>query len=344
MPSSKRPAPEQIWSVAVAMPEHLRQQFFAPGSWERLTQCADTWVIADHADILSEPRLERLAATDALITGWGTQLVSTQVLARMPRLRAVVHTGGSVRKIVAPEAYRHGIRVSSQAVNNAVPVAEYTLAMIILALKGVPTAARTYLASRSRPDVYRQMAGVGVYRRTVGIVGASRVGRRVIHLLRSLDVDVVVYDPYLDAAAAVELGVRIVSLVDLASCSDVVSIHAPALPETHAMIDADFLAAMRDDATIINTARGIVIDEAALVDEVSRGRIHAVLDVTYPEVPHPSSPLWTMPNVVLTPHVAGALGVELQRLGDSAIEEVWRLTVGESLRHEVFPDQLGAMA
>ena len=331
-------------TVAVAMPGHLREQFFAPSSWEGLARWADIWLLDERVDSLSPPVRRRLADTEILVTGWGTQLVDGAVLDCAPSLRAVIHTGGSVRKIVTPEVYQRGVRVSSQVVNNAIPVAEYTLAMVILALKGVLQSAHAYGTARTSQDVYRLMANHGSYRRTVGIVGASRVGRRVIMLLKALDVDVVVYDPFLDEGDAQVLGVRVVALAELARSSDIVSIHAPSLPETHAMINADFLAQMRDGATIINTARGSLVDEEALISELARGRLHAVLDVTDPEVPAQSSPLWSLPNVLLTPHVAGALGVELQRLGDAAIEEVRRVAAGEPMRYEVTLDSLGMMA
>src|SRR5205823_13361354 len=135
-------------------------------------------------------------------------------------------------------------------------------------------------------------------------------GRRVIALLRPFDFDVVVSDPSLDQAQARELGVQLAELDDLLRASHIVSLHAPSLPSTHQLIDRRRLGLMRDGATLINTARGALVDQAALSDELVAGRINAVLDVTEPWVLPADSPLCSLPNVVLTPHIAGALGVE----------------------------------
>jgi phosphoglycerate dehydrogenase-like enzyme len=157
----------------------------------------------------------------------------------------------------------------------------------------------------------------------------------VIDLLRPFDVHVVIHDPYLSDTAAAELGVERADLHTVLSTSDVVTLHAPLLPETRGMIGAPELAALRDGVTFINTARGALIDQDALVSELCSGRIRAVIDVTDPEVPAPDSPLWDLDNVVLTPHVAGSRGLELHRIGERAVAEVGRLAHGEPLAYEV---------
>jgi phosphoglycerate dehydrogenase-like enzyme len=117
--------------------------------------------------------------------------------------------------------------------------------------------------------------------------------------------------------------------------SDVDTLHAPALPETHYLLDARRLALLRDGAVLVNTARGALVDPEALVRELVAGRIDAVLDVTEPEVLPPDSPLYELPNVFLTPHVAGALGSERARLVELALDEIARFVRGEPLQHEV---------
>jgi phosphoglycerate dehydrogenase-like enzyme len=193
-------------------------------------------------------------------------------------------------------------------------------------------------------DLLAEFPTVGNFGKTVGIVGASRIGRRVIELLRPFQLDVLVSDPYLDADAARRLGVDRRELDELLAASDVVSLHAPALPSTRHMIDARRLALLRDGATLINTARGSLVDQDALVAELASGRIDAVLDVTEPEVLPPDSPLYELPNVVLTPHIAGALGVELRRLGDAAIDEIERYAAGEPFAHQVTAGDLDRIA
>ncbi len=250
-----------------------------------------------------------LASAEILITGWGCPLVDASVLAVSPHLRLVAHAAGSVRGIVTDDVFKAGIQVTHAAAANALPVAEYTLAMIILANKKVLKFQQLYAASHDTGEVARLAAEpVGNFRKTVGIVGASRIGRRVIELLRPFDMHVLLYDPYVSAAEAAALNVEATELDDLLARSDVVSLHAPSLPQTAGMLDRRRLALMRDGTTLINTARGALVEHEAMEAELVSGRLHAIIDVTDPEVLPASSPLYTLDNVLLTPHVAGRYG------------------------------------
>lgn len=229
---------------------------------------------------------------------------------------------------ITDACWERGIAVTSAAGANALPVAEFTLAAILFANKRVLHSADRYRALRTEHDWLAEFDGTGNYRRTVGIIGASRIGRRVIELLRPFDLDVLLYDPYVDVTEAARLGVRLTSLDELCASSSVVSVHAPQLPETHHLIGAAQLSAMATGTTLINTARGSLIDEGALLPELTSGRLHAVLDVTEPELPPAHSPLYELPNVLLTPHVAGSLGNELHRMADEALDELERYAAG----------------
>jgi phosphoglycerate dehydrogenase-like enzyme len=166
----------------------------------------------------------------------------------------------------------------------------------------------------------------------------------VIPLLEPHRLEVVVSDPYLDATEAARIGVRAVSLDELLATSDVVSLHAPALPETERMIAAPQLASMIDGATLINTARGVLVDHDALTAEVASGRLTAVLDVTDPEPLPPDHPLLHLPGCVVTPHLAGSQGTELGRMAELAVEEVRRFAAGEPALHPVLAADLGRIA
>lgn len=282
----------------------------------------------------------RLAAAEVLFTGWGCPRLEAYALDRMPRLRAVVHAAGSVKHHVTQACWDRGLLVSSAAAANALPVAEYTLAAILFANKRVLESAQAYRAARGPIDLFRRYPAVGNYRRTVGLVGASLIGRRVLELLRPFDLRVLVHDPYADPAELASLGAEAVSLDELLCHSDVVSLHAPALPQTYHLMNASRLALMPDGATLVNTARGSLVDTAALTEELVSGRLHAVLDHTEPEVLPAVSPLYNLPNVLLTPHVAGSLGGELDRLAATAVEELERYALGLGFRHPVDPDRL----
>jgi phosphoglycerate dehydrogenase-like enzyme len=234
--------------------------------------------------------------------------------------------------------------VSTAAAANAIPVAEYTIAAILSAGKAIRAIEREYRTRRTALDTVTRYPDAGNYGRAVGVVGASRIGRRVIELLRPFDFEVAVHDPYLAAADARALGVRPLDLPDLLGSCDIVTLHAPSLPSTWHLVDRHGLARMRDGATLINTARGALVDQDALVAELVSGRLNAVIDVTEPEVLPVDSPLYDLPNVTLTPHVAGAVGTELARLGASAVGEVRRFAAGQPLAHPVVPADLARIA
>jgi phosphoglycerate dehydrogenase-like enzyme len=263
----------------------------------------------------------------------------------MPKLRLIAHLAGSVKGFLDDIVWRRGILVTNAVAANAVPVAEYTVAAVLFANKKVIQLSRAYQAAReNRAPWTREAPDVGNYRKTVGIVGASQVGRLVIQHLRAFDLDVLLYDPYVPPLSAREMRVSKVTLSELLSRSHVVSLHAPLLPETRHMLGARELALMPDGATLINTARGGLIDAAALEAELSRGRLFAVLDTTEPEVLPPHSPLYELPNVFLTPHIAGSLGRETERLSDYIVGEVERFARGVSLKYLVRREQLPRLA
>jgi phosphoglycerate dehydrogenase-like enzyme len=170
------------------------------------------------------------------------------------------------------------------------------------------------------------------------------VGRRVLQLLAHFDVQVLLYDPYVTAEEARSLGAEKVELDELFARSDIVSVHAPALPETRHLVNAARLALMKDGAVLINTARGALVDEAALVEELRRRRLWACLDVTDPEPPPPGSPLLSCPNLTLTPHLAGSIGRARARLGALAAEELRRFFAGEPPLYQVTQEMLSRMA
>ena len=331
--------------VLLAVDDSIFDAFLAPRTLSRLASRA-TIVRAGAKDWTTHPDVGRARV---VVTGWGSAALDAEVLERAPELMALVHTGGTVKSIVKPEVWkRRGFAVSSQVEANAAPVAAHTASVIVLALRGTWDLREQYRQGRGAFYASRQRItdrSRGMVNRTVGIVSASRIGREVIELLRPWPVSLVVYDPYLSQADAEALGATWVeSLVELASRSDVLSIHTPLLPETVGLIDAEVLAALPDHSVVVNTSRGAIIDEPALVAELVSGRLSAVLDVTNPEPPVDDSPLWHLDNVFLTPHVAGSLGTELEVLGSQAVDEAIRVLLGEPLLHEVDPQTLANQA
>jgi phosphoglycerate dehydrogenase-like enzyme len=223
-------------------------------------------------------------------------------------------------------------------------VAEFTLGAILLANKRAFRLQRRYQDLREYRLWTHEVPAMGNRNKVVGVVGASRIGRRVIELLRPFDLEVVLYDPYVDEDGAAELGVRLLELDDLVAQADVVTLHAPLLDSTRHMLDAHRLSRLRDGAVLVNTARGGLVDTHALERELASGRIDAVIDVTDPETLPADSPVYDLPNVFLTPHIAGAAGTEVARMADLAIDEIERYLDGRPLRFQVDASHLDRIA
>lgn len=332
-------------TIAFAMQPERTQYVFPP---ELLSKLDDIGRILDQEPMtrFDDDRGKRLLAeAEILVTGWGAPVFDAATLASAPRLQLLVHAAGTIKGLIDDCVFEAGMAVSHAAEANAQPVAEFTLAAIIFAGKQIIRLRDLYVADKGRMRTHLlQAQPIGNYRRTVGIVGASRIGRRVIELLRPFDYDVLLYDPLVGHDSARLLKVEKVDLDTLMAQSDIVSVHAPSLPQTRHMIDAQRLALMKNGATLINTARGALIDEAALIDRLKSGAIDAILDVTDPEVPEKNSPLYQLENVFLTPHIAGAIGLERMRLGATVVDEITRFVQGKPLLFEVRKDDLERMA
>ncbi len=288
------------------------------------------------------PALESgdLADVEVLFSTWGFPLLNDAQLDKMPKLRAVFYAAGSVQNFARPLLQRDIIVVSAWAAN-AVPVAQWTLAQILLANKGYHRNEREFAATRAG----RKFRGRGNFGAPVAILGAGQIGRRVIELLQPFDLPVLVFDPFLPAEQAEKLGVEKVELDEAFARGHVVSNHLANLPATIGMLKGAHFAQMPPDATFINTGRGATVRQTEMI-EVLRARpdIIALLDVTSPEPTPRDSPLWDLPNVHLTTHIAGSIGDEVVRMADYAIEEFVRWQRREPLRYAVSEDMLELMA
>ncbi|PAZ12266.1 hydroxyacid dehydrogenase [Streptomyces sp. SA15] len=312
---------------------------FPPEVLARLRDAVDIDPALVAQDFTDPLVAKTLARTEFLVTGWGCPRLDAAVLDAAPRLRAVLHSAGSVKGFATPELWRRGIAVSSAAEANALPVAEYTLAMILLAGKDVFAARDRLRTERAFPG-WELVPGIGNHGRRVGVVGASRIGRRLIELLRPFDLRTALTDPYVDEAGAAALGVPLLKLDDLLHTSEIITLHAPETPETRHLIGRRELALMPDGAVLINTARGGLVDHDALLAELRTGRLTAILDVTDPEPLPADSPLFDLSNAFITPHLAGSQGNEVARLGATVVEEAARLLSGERLAYPVDPTAL----
>jgi phosphoglycerate dehydrogenase-like enzyme len=286
-----------------------------------------------------------LADAEVIIGHWGCPRIDLGVVAQAPNLGLIAYAAGTVKQTIDTTVFDRGIRITSGAKANAEPVVEFTIAAILFANKDVFWQ-RDLLRQPSINKLRnRGSVPVGNYAKTIGIVGASLIGRRVIEILRQFPhLDVALFDPFVDVGEAERLGVTKLDLEALCAQADVLSIHAPLLPETKAMIGGSQLAALRTGATVINTSRAAIVDQDALVSELEAGRLYAILDVTDPEPLGPDHRLLSLPNAFVTPHLAGSQGSELERMSDYVIDEVARWVREEPAQNEITAEVLSRLA
>ncbi|CAN5397774.1 hydroxyacid dehydrogenase [soil metagenome] len=297
--------------------------------------------IADLVDLVAPPLTREmiyadpspLQDVDVLFSGWGPPLVDAQFLTHSPRLQAIFYGAGSTSSIITDSVWDRGITVSSAYGANALPVAEYTLAAILMSLRHA-----WHLAHQMRREkcLVDREGMPGGYGSRVGLISMGAIGRRVLELLRPFDLRIAVYDPFLTRPMADSLGVELLSLEEIFRSCDVVSLHSPLLKETEGMIGSEHFRMMKTGAAFINTARGELIRENEMLEVLAqRPDLQAILDVTVCEAEATDSPLYTLPNVFVTPHISGSSGPECRRMGRFMVDECRRYLQGEPLQWQI---------
>lgn len=288
-----------------------------------------------------EELMERLPGAWGCITSWGAPVFTKEVVAVADKLQIIGHAAGSVKQLFYPAVFERGITVVNAAATIADSVAEFTLAAILSMLRDFHRYDRAIKAGERWPT--RQNIRE-LYGKRVGIISASMVGRRVIRLLEPFHTHILVYDPYLPAEQAKALGVELASLEEIMSTCDIISVHAPVTAETVGMITSDHLKMIRDGAVFVNTARAAVVDYNALLQELQTGRFSAALDVFTQEPLPLDSPFRKLPNVLLTPHLAGWTTESRLRLMETVIDDLERFWKGEPLLNRVPPEKIAILA
>ena len=328
-------------TVLILCPPNLESHVFPPEVVSEISQISGrTCRLIDPAQ-WKEHRGE-LAVADVLFSTWGMPSLTPEFLEAAPALKAVFYAAGTVKGFVTEGCWKRDMVISSAWAANGVPVAEYSLATILLSLKRFWHFSRMMREGASgRGD----LSVPGCYHSKVGLVSLGAVGRATVRLLQPFELVLLAHDPFLPAEQAAELQVGLLSLEELFRECDVISLHAPWIPSTEGLITGKLISSMKPGATLINTSRGAVIAESEMI-EVLRARpdLSAVLDVTYPEPPAADSPLRSLPNVTLTPHIAGSLHGECARMGSWMAAEFRRYLAGEPLRYRVTQSMLAKMA
>ncbi|NMB26044.1 MAG: hydroxyacid dehydrogenase [Firmicutes bacterium] len=283
--------------------------------------------------LTKEQLLELTKDVDAIITSWGSPLIDEEVVLNSPKLKFIGHAAGSIRPIVTPDVFEHGVTVSSSAGIIAEFVGEACLLSALSGFRNLVENHRDMQEGNWRGADYHEHDSL--IRQDVGLVGLGMTAREFLKLLAPFNCRVRAYDPFVSPGDATRLGVELTELDHLLAVSKVISLHAASLPETRHMIDERRLGLIQDGALLINTARGALIDEEALVRELSTNRFKAVLDVYEMEPLPPESPLRRMPNVVLTPHIAGPAYKRRWEMALGMVEDCEAILRGGKAKHAV---------
>ncbi|MCC5807605.1 MAG: hydroxyacid dehydrogenase [Opitutales bacterium] len=276
-----------------------------------------------------------LSGVRFLFSGWGSPPADDKLFAALPSLELILYGAGATDHLTTDRLKNSRVRLTSAIAINAIPVAEFTFACIIFGLKNV-----VHLAARRYGRRTYDSSGLppfrGAYRTRVGLVSLGYIGRLVAEKLRSVDVELVAYDPFVSPDAAARSGAKLVGLDELFASCDVVSLHTPLNEKTKGMFTRGLFDRMKEGATLINTARARLIRAGDLEAFLTaRPDVQAFIDVTYPEPLPEDSPLWDLPNTFLTPHIAGSFGNECYRMGRAMIGECKRYLAREPLEYEV---------
>ena len=326
----------------------------SPANWTRINNAfhPDTKAkleetitfLPDMLTMEPEKMAEELKDVTVAFSTWGMPpLSSEQIKTYLPKLEAVFYAAGTVQAFARP-FLENGIKVFSAAAANAVPVAEYTLSQILLAGKGYFQS--TKRCSTDRKSAYAHSASFpGNMNCKVGIIGAGAIGKLVIQLLKPFQLEVLVFDPFLPDEKAKELGVEKVDLKTIFSECQTISNHLANNEQTKGMLNYELFSLMKPNATFINTGRGAQVVEAdlcrAMMEYPERT---ALLDVTWPEPPDPDSPLLTLENIFLTPHIAGSMSQEVGRMGQYMLAAYEDFRAGKTSPYEVTMEMLATMA
>ena len=326
--------------IAIIMNPGSRAMVMNERSIKRLEQIGE--VVINQGSTAPEDVKQVISDATIAITSWGNGEFSEDILDTCPNLKIIAHGAGSVKPIVSDAIWERGIRVVSSANIMSGGVSDTALGFTIAASKHFFTLNDNIHAGgwdEGRENVKE------LFELTVGVVGAGWAGRRYIELLKSFDVDIILYDPYITEEKGRSLGAKKANFDTLLTESDIISIHAPSIPETHHMFNRDTLAKMKKDAVLINTARGSLIDEVALYEHMKAGNLkYACLDVFEPEPPSKDNPLRTLPNCIMTPHLAGQANNGLKKIGKHVCEEIERILAGEQPICEITQEMLATMA
>lgn len=289
--------------IFMALPiGHVRDTFYTERSIAACEAVGEVvWNPYDRQ--LTEDELIELAQDcDVVMTGWGTPKMNAETVKKMPKLKMIAHTAGSVAYLLNPDIYDCGIKVIGANDVFARSVAEATLAYTFCGLRQIELMSDIIRTGGWKDE---SLANRGLFYKKVGIVGFGAIARHFLELIRWFKCDVRIYSSYLTDEEAAKYGGRTASLEEIFTECDVISVHSSMTPKNAGLVSRELLSKLTPDSLLINTSRGGVIDETAMFEMLMDGRFRAVLDVYTEEPLKVDNPIRQCKNVLLMPHVGG---------------------------------------
>lgn len=277
----------------------------------------------------SEQVRDMLPGMDGYIAG--LDQIDAQALQAADSLKVIARYGVGVDQVDLAAAAEKGIVVSNTPGANSASVAELALGMLLMLARHIPLATRAI-----QKGEWPRLPGLTLEGKTVGILGLGAIGKQLAKRLAGFDCQILAYDPYADEDFARQHNVRLVALDELVAQSDFLSLHLPVLPETRGLVNEAFIKSMKRGSFLINTSRGELIDEAALVEGLESGHLRgAGLDAFIKEPPDPDNPLLSLPQVICTPHLGAQSDGATNNMGRMALDECIRVLQGEKPLYQV---------
>ena len=319
--------------ILIPVREIYREDLLPDWMVNTLEEFADIEIVVDPAGLSRREYVELFAGKDGVITTWNTPLIDREVMEKAAQLKIISHAGGEVRPFIDPEIFslRPDLVLCNASNVMAKPVAEHTLCVVLACLRSL-----FYFREWVKEDEnwwdYDRRKNVSLLRKKVGIVGLGQIAREFIKLVRPFEVELWVYSRHLSAEEAAAESLRKSTLEEIFSTCEVITLSAANTPQNRHMINRDLLKLIKPGAVFVNNARGQLVDEKALIQELETGRFTAAIDVTDPEPPEAQNKLRRMPNVLLTPHIGGPTPDQRIWMMQEAVENVKNFFEGKPVR------------
>ena len=310
-----------------------------------LGEFAEIEIVVDPAELSRDEYARLFANKDGVLSTWNTPLIDSQVLEQANELKIISHAGGEVRPFISPEilSLKPDLVLCNASNVMSKPVAEHILCVTLACLRNL-----FYLRQWVKEDEnwweYDKSKNVSLLEKKVGIVGLGQIAWEFIKLVRPFDVELWVFSRHLSDQEAAREGLRKSSLEEIFSSCDVITISAASVLQNRLLIDARLLGMIKPGAVLVNNARGMLIDEPALIRELETGRFSAAIDVTDPAPPAADNRLRHLNNVLLTPHIGGPTQAQRIWMVNEAVDNLKAFFQGGTVRGIIDKKRFSYMA